>query len=133
MKIYLYWLVKEDVPYYVGVTRYKRGRYSGEKRNEMIFIEEYNNRMEAKNGELYWISQLKSWGFVLKNKELIPIPIKYKDSDLIAQRFDITRQQADDLNTAEAIYGIRRDKILQRCIDKFFILLDSTKAHKHEF
>lgn len=69
---YIYYLEKEGIPFYVGkavdVRRRKNKHYITYGRDiELVVIDEINNN-DWRFWESYWISQFKTWGFNLDNR-----------------------------------------------------------------
>lgn len=74
---YIYILLRNGVVFYVGSTLRTRARLDAHKRTlgftpEMVIIDELitKARSDVRQLEEYWIHQLRSWGFALKNSRL---------------------------------------------------------------
>ena len=92
--ICLYFLIKDDHPYYVGVTTREKGRYSDIKKKHMEIIEYHDNRISAKQSETYWIAQLKAWGFNLENKHTTAKRIQFVNPLATRVRFTPNKSNA---------------------------------------
>lgn len=70
--VYIYLLVKENVPYYVGMSKKPNERYSKfdkEKQSHLEVIEEHDSMDTAISSEIFWMEQLRQWGFKINNKK----------------------------------------------------------------
>ena len=116
--ICLYFLIKDDHPYYVGVTTREKGRYSDEKKKHMEIIEYHDNRISAKRSETYWIAQLKAWGFNLENKDTAPKRIVFINSSATRIRFTPNKSSADFLKECD-VRGYDISAIINLALDCF--------------
>lgn len=70
--VYIYFLVKENVPYYVGMSKKPNTRYSKNgkgKQAHLEVIEEHDSMDSAIAAEIFWMEQLRQWGFEICNKK----------------------------------------------------------------
>jgi hypothetical protein len=70
--IYIYVLLKNNIPFYVGYTKDPKSRKRRHRRDfgkdiEYLILDEVKQD-EKKFWESFWIKQTKSWGFILNNK-----------------------------------------------------------------
>jgi hypothetical protein len=67
---FIYCLITDNVPFYIGKTRRPQSRFNSHKRQfqcEILILDEVDDS-EWKFWEQHYISLFKSWGFKLKNK-----------------------------------------------------------------
>lgn len=123
MKIYLYFLIENEIPYYVGLTTIPKRRYSKEKKKHLTIIEEYSDRVSANKSEMYWVEQLNAWGFKLNNKDLVPKKLSICKrnwmKNLIEVRVRITKEQIECLEYLEQRYGIPQSSLVRMALDSF--------------
>lgn len=80
-KYHVYILVRDEVPYYVGVTTRPNGRYSKEKRADMNIVATFGNRHDAASCETFLISEYLQKGANLQNKKTITAPVRFASTE----------------------------------------------------
>lgn len=105
-------LCDNDTPYYVGCTRKGESRWPKRLHLHFETLETTTDRNTAAFLEMYWMDQIRSWGFSLKNdpKHRRPYTAKEPNHQLLSlcnQKLLAIAKDVEAIDRLEALWQLR--------------------------